>query len=88
LTKFNGNLRSYSGKVYEGENESIEEDESNLVFSFSFSRPAVNWNTMLDFNLESDYEQILNLKESFQEIIIPGIKSHQKGEGFEFTPSS
>ena len=46
----------YTGRTYQVETRAAEETEENLIFSFSFSRIQINWNTIIDFKLQSTYK--------------------------------
>ena len=64
--------------------ESIQETEEDLQFTFSFSRIAMNWNTILDFVLDTKYADIADMNEAIQYVIITGIKGYDKGEKFDY----
>lgn len=83
-----GLIIRYTGDAYPVENRGAKETPDHLLFSFSFSREATDWETISDFDLKSDLREMSSMKEVFQEIVITGIKGYNRGEDFGYMPGN
>lgn len=77
-------LIRYTGRAYELDNDTIRETEKDFIFSFSFSRIARNSKTIIDFTLDTKFDRIREMKDSFEDLIITGIQGYDKGEKLDY----